>query len=288
MSFFTRRRLLAASLAPRRRALSIGVMDGIMKLGSRPESVRKAAELGFEGLQVTLGRGNAPFRENPALAREFASEAKAARLPVVSTYIDTLHQFCLKQDREAVAYAVVAEISRCDGRVQFHLPHGPSEPGGQSLAIVMTAADGSTRGLIYPIRRSAGRLSFGQPVVTDEETTDWCPVGNPWANPYCKGDIVRFRPRDRAVDPSTPLWHSIVELTRLRIHEDQPNAEEYMSFLDDLRNGIFVVAGRPSTDSGAVHLRPRTVFNPLGTLTVEASRLTLVEGPEAGVVPVVR
>jgi len=187
------------------------------------------------------------------------------------------------RDREAVAYAVVAEISRCDGRVQFHLPHGPSEPGGQSLAIVMTAADGSTRGLIYPIRRSAGRLSFGQPVVTDEETTDWCPVGNPWANPYCKGDIVRFRPRDRAVDPSTPLWHSIVELTRLRIHEDQPNAEEYMSFLDDLRNGVFVVAGRPEGDPLSVLLRPRTLYNPLGTLCVSAGRLVMAEPSTAGV-----
>ncbi|HSV73413.1 MAG TPA: hypothetical protein VLH79_06615 [Chthonomonadales bacterium] len=187
------------------------------------------------------------------------------------------------RDRAPAAYAVIAEMSRADGGVQFHLPHGPSEPGGQSLAIAMTAADGCTRGLIYPIRRSAGRISFGQPVATDEETTDWCPLGNPWANPFCQGDVVRFRQRDRAVDPSTPLWHAIVELTRLRIHEDQPNAEEYMSFLDDLRNGVFAVEGRSAGDPLHVVLRPRTLYNPLGTLCVAASRLLMAEQSTARV-----
>lgn len=101
----TRRQLLAAAAARVRQPLRIGVMDGLMRLRSKPESVAKAKELGFEGLQVTLGPNNGPFREDTALARKFAREAKTAGLPIVSTYIDTLHQFCLKQDRDAAAYA---------------------------------------------------------------------------------------------------------------------------------------------------------------------------------------
>jgi sugar phosphate isomerase/epimerase len=105
MITFTRRHLLASALAPSNAGLRIGVMDGIMRLTSKPESVLKAKELGFEGLQVTFGQTNAPFRDDATLALKFRDQSKAAGLPIVSTYIDTLHKFCLKQDREAVAYA---------------------------------------------------------------------------------------------------------------------------------------------------------------------------------------
>lgn len=190
------------------------------------------------------------------------------------------------RDREPAAYAVVAEIAVENGQPRVLLP-GETPPRAEDyLAITMSADDGFARGLRYPVNRSGTRPAFGMPIVSEGFSPEWCPIGDLWHNPFCIGDVVRFQLRDRVVDPSSKLWHTIVELTRLRIHEDQPNAEEYMSFLDDLRNGIFVVAGRPSADSGAVLLRPRTVFNPLGTLTVEASRLTLLESPEADVVPV--
>jgi sugar phosphate isomerase/epimerase len=101
----TRRELLAGALAPRHEGLRIGVMDGIMRLRSKPESVAAARRLGFEGLQVTLGPGNAPFREDAGLARKFAAEAKRAALPLVATYIDTLHQYCLQRDRQALEFA---------------------------------------------------------------------------------------------------------------------------------------------------------------------------------------
>lgn len=112
----------------------------------------------------------------------------------------------------------------------------------------MFTEDGATRGLLYPIRKSGGTISYGTPTITNETTTDWCPLGNVWANPFCLGDVVRFKPRERAVEPSSPLWRAVVELTRMRIHEDQDSSDEYMAFLDDLRNGIFVVSGRPPRD----------------------------------------
>ena len=188
------------------------------------------------------------------------------------------------RDLDPVAYTVVAHISRDNGSVKYRLPGSRDNNNGNDfLALAMFARDGSTRGVTYPVRHAEGKLSLGMPAVTDAETTDWRPLGDVWANPYCLGDTVTFRAPDRAVDPSTPLWKAIVELTRLRIHDDQANAEEYMQFLDDLRNGIFIVAGRSEDDPRRVLLRPRTNYNPVGTLTVDAARLELRESAPADV-----
>lgn len=181
------------------------------------------------------------------------------------------------RDRQPTAYAMVAHSARSNGEMLYRrTDHGPAQTG-DLLAIAMFAEDGSARGLLYPIRRTGAAISYGSPTITDEKTTDWCPLGNVWANPFCLGDTVRYKPRERAVDPTSALWRAIVELTRMRIHEDQTNSDEYMSFLDDLRNGIFVVAGRPQNDPLSVMLRPRTVFNPLGTLITPAAALLLDE-----------
>ncbi len=187
------------------------------------------------------------------------------------------------RDLDPAAYALIAQVSRDGTALAFHLPDNPPPPYNEFLAVAMVAREGSARGVLYPIRRTGRDLSFGMPTVTDAETTDWCPLGDLWGNPFCAGDTIRFRVRERAVDPTSPLWQAIVELTRMRIHEDQANADEYMSFLDDLRNGIFLVAGRPDDDPTRVLLRPRTHFNPLGTLNVEASRLTLADRAPADV-----
>lgn len=101
----TRRYLLSASMVLRAGGLRIGVMDGIMRLRSKPESVAAAKRLGFDGLQVTLGPGNGPFRDEPGLARRFTEEARNSSLPIVATYIDTLHQFCLHRDAQALDFA---------------------------------------------------------------------------------------------------------------------------------------------------------------------------------------
>jgi hypothetical protein len=178
---------------------------------------------------------------------------------------------------ESAAYALIAHITRNGSAIQYHLPGADPSPANEFLSVAMFASDGTDRGVLYPIRRGGATLSFGMPSVVDTGDIDWCPLGDIWANPFCVGDVVRFLPRERAVDPASPLWTAIVELTRMRIHEDQPNAEEYMAFLDDLRNGIFAVVGRSSRDPLAVQLRPRTAFNPLGTLNVDAARVLMAE-----------
>lgn len=113
----SRRHLLAggalrALAAPRVPGLKLGVMDGVVRLASRPEAVAKARSFGFEGLQVTLGRpgegGKLPL-EDPALQARYVEESRRQQLALDATYLDILHVHCLKNDpaaREWVARGI--------------------------------------------------------------------------------------------------------------------------------------------------------------------------------------
>jgi hypothetical protein len=234
--------------------LDIGATSSLIRTGSvRPTVLAFSQNAAVEAVTLT-------WEDSTAIPRAFEEARRYVR------------------DLEPAAYAVIAHVTKYNGTLDYHLPsRTPAPLVNDFLALSMVAKDGNTRAVTYPIRHSEGKLSLGMPSVTDSETTDWRPLGDLWVNPFCVGDVARFKLRERAVDPATPLWNAIVELTRLRIHDDQSNADEYMSFLDDLRNGVFLVAGRVDSDPSKVQLRPRTSFNPLGTLTVDASRLVLGE-----------
>lgn len=240
--------------------LDVGATSSLLRTGSvRPTVLAFTASAGVEAIALD-------WDDEASIPRAFEEARRCVR------------------DLDPTAYALIAHVSRNGGRLVYHLPRqAPSVRVNEFLVIAMFAQDGNARSLMYPIRRTEGRISYGMPTVTDAETTDRRPLGDLWGNPFCVGDTVRFRPRERAVDPATPLWQTIVELTRMRIHEDQANADEYMAFLDDLRNGIFRVDGRPDDSLDRVRLRPRTLFNPLGTLTVEAARLMLADRASADV-----
>ena len=182
------------------------------------------------------------------------------------------------RDLEPAGYAVVAHVTRNNAEITYHLPTDrPSVPANDFLALAMFSREGASRAATYPIRRMAGKISLAMPTVTDARLCDWHPIGDLWSNPFCAGDLVRFKPGERPVDPASPLWKLMVELTRMRIQDDQDHADEYMSFLDDLRNGVFVVAGRSPRDPEMVVLKPRTEFNPLGAVTVRSRSLVLGE-----------
>ncbi|MEJ5369837.1 MAG: sugar phosphate isomerase/epimerase family protein [Bryobacteraceae bacterium] len=107
----TRRALLAAPAAALARGanLRIGVMDGVALAPSDPDSIAVAARAGCEGIQVTLGRQTTAGRmvmAAPERQRAFLAASKLHRIPIVSTYIDILHVHCLKNDREALRWAV--------------------------------------------------------------------------------------------------------------------------------------------------------------------------------------
>lgn len=179
---------------------------------------------------------------------------------------------------DPIAYAVVSLIERNGAQARF-ISANEEPPDSAMLALALFAADGQGRGALYPIKVADG-VSLGPPTMTEVEDTDWCPIGDIWANPFCVGDVVRLKPRERALDPSSQLWKTLVDLTKMRIQADEYRSPDYMAFLDDLRNGIFAVAGRPRTGGLRVTLRPRTTYNPIGFITVDANKLVLVDSPE--------
>jgi len=181
------------------------------------------------------------------------------------------------RDRNPVAYGVVALLRRQDGELRF-LRAEERGTEGDLLGLCLCASDGQVRGVLYPVRTAPTGPMLCAPSQSDRDNTDWCPIGDIWSNPYCVGDTVGFRPPERAVDPETPLWKAIVDLTKLRVQTDRFRSQEYMLFLDDLRNGIFTVVGRSPVDPMQVALKPRTVYNPLGYVVVHASKLRLIEG----------
>jgi L-ribulose-5-phosphate 3-epimerase len=79
----------------------IGIMDGIVGRPCQPEAVAIAAKLGFQGVQITLGKPDASGRltlANDALQEEFRREASELHIELPSTYLDVLHVNCLKND----------------------------------------------------------------------------------------------------------------------------------------------------------------------------------------------
>jgi L-ribulose-5-phosphate 3-epimerase len=113
MSSLTRRRLLrslaAASVAARagfaaKSKLRIGVTDWNLNLGADPQSVPLAAQLGFDGVQVSFGRklidGKLPV-DNPEVIAHYLELSKTYKIPIEGTCVDKLHDNGLKSDKLA-------------------------------------------------------------------------------------------------------------------------------------------------------------------------------------------
>jgi len=94
----------AAALAGKAVRFKIGVMDGVLRLGGKPEALALAAKLGFEGLEVTIGRsvagGELPLA-NSELQAQYLAEARKHKLRLAGAYLDILHVNCLKNDKLA-------------------------------------------------------------------------------------------------------------------------------------------------------------------------------------------
>jgi sugar phosphate isomerase/epimerase len=105
----SRRVFLAAGLSPaagllaqkKLAKLKIGVTDWNLRMSGKVEAVAFAKSLGFEGLEVSLGRkpvdGKLPL-DNPDLQAQYRAACKQHALPVASTCLDILHVNYLKSD----------------------------------------------------------------------------------------------------------------------------------------------------------------------------------------------
>ena len=113
---FTRRNFLATAAgftcagrlaSGRTIPLRIGVTDWNLNLGANPESVRKAAELGFSGVQISFGRelvnGKMPA-DNPEVISRYLSSSQQQDVVIDGTCVDRLHDNGLKSDPLAVRW----------------------------------------------------------------------------------------------------------------------------------------------------------------------------------------
>jgi L-ribulose-5-phosphate 3-epimerase len=80
----------------------VGVMDGVIRQAGKPEALGVARRMGFEGVQVTLGRPASEQERiplsNPAIQKAYLAESRRHSMPINATYIDVLHVNCLKND----------------------------------------------------------------------------------------------------------------------------------------------------------------------------------------------
>ncbi len=81
--------------------LRIGVTDWNLRMAGRVEAVELAARLGFEGVEVSLGRkpieGKLPL-DDAALQDRYLAEARAHKIALAGTCLDILHVNYLKND----------------------------------------------------------------------------------------------------------------------------------------------------------------------------------------------
>jgi L-ribulose-5-phosphate 3-epimerase len=110
----TRRSFLAtAAAAPAlplqaaKSKLKIGVTDWNLRLSGKTEAVALAARLGFEGVEVSLGRkpvdGKLPL-DNSELQRQYLAEAKDRKIALAGTCLDILHVNYFRDDKLALKW----------------------------------------------------------------------------------------------------------------------------------------------------------------------------------------
>jgi sugar phosphate isomerase/epimerase len=86
-----------ASVAKAR--FKVGVTDWNLKQDGKIESISLAKRLGFDGVQISIGRGKDKLPlADPALQRAFLDESARVDLKIESLCLDILHQNCLKSD----------------------------------------------------------------------------------------------------------------------------------------------------------------------------------------------
>lgn len=122
--------LASAALAPAilsaRAQVRVGVCDWSLRKGADLGALALAQEIGFEGVEVSLGR-NVPDKVLPldsaVLQSRYVTEARERNLKLTSTCLDVLHVHVLKSDPLAPKFIADAiRISRAMGAPVILLP----------------------------------------------------------------------------------------------------------------------------------------------------------------------
>ena len=114
----TRRKFLGSALAAglcsrsgfaQQEKLRIGVTDWNLHLGANPEALPMAANLGFEGVQISFGRtlvdGEMPA-DNPEVIARYLALSRQYKIPIDGTCVDKLHDNGLKSDPLAAKWVL--------------------------------------------------------------------------------------------------------------------------------------------------------------------------------------
>jgi L-ribulose-5-phosphate 3-epimerase len=88
-----------AYAAGRGAQFKVSVTDWNLDLENKPQAVALAKKLGFDGVQISLGKGtdHLPLSD-PALRQKYLSESKRVGLPISSVCLEVLHRNVLKSD----------------------------------------------------------------------------------------------------------------------------------------------------------------------------------------------
>ncbi|MBI4891422.1 MAG: sugar phosphate isomerase/epimerase [Acidobacteria bacterium] len=110
----TRRELLssavlagAAPLLAKKSSLKIGVTDWNLRMSGKVEAVELAARLGFEGVEVSLGRkveGDKLPLDDAGIQQRYLAAVKQHKIAVAGTCLDVLHVNYLKSDKLALKW----------------------------------------------------------------------------------------------------------------------------------------------------------------------------------------
>ncbi len=77
----------------------IGVTDWNLKLEGKIEAVSLAKQLGFDGVQISIGKGTDKLPlSDPGLQKAYLDESKQVDMPIASLCLEILHKNCLKSD----------------------------------------------------------------------------------------------------------------------------------------------------------------------------------------------
>src|ERR1035438_1335012 len=77
----------------------VGVTDWNLKQDGKIESISLAKQLGFDGVQISIGKGKDKLPlADPALQKAFLDESERADLKIESLCLEILHQNSLKSD----------------------------------------------------------------------------------------------------------------------------------------------------------------------------------------------
>jgi sugar phosphate isomerase/epimerase len=127
----TRRHLLtttavsvASPLLAKKSKLKIGVTDWNLRLSAKIEAVALAARLGFEGVEVSLGRkledGKLPL-DNAERQAQYLAAAKEHKIALAGTCLDILHVNYLKSDKLGLKWVAdgIAVTKKLKARVML-------------------------------------------------------------------------------------------------------------------------------------------------------------------------